>query len=104
MTWLLTLWSKTKLWALALAGVLAAIGSAWLYGRHRGKQAQQQADAARDAQVNAQIAQQVAQAQEARNEVDAQVQALPAAPSQQVATADPGTAAGKLRDDGWMRD
>jgi len=104
MTWLLTLWSKIKLWAAALLAVLVAIGGAWLYGRERGKSTQKAADAATQAKADVQAQQQVATAQENRNEVDAQVQELPPAPAQQVAQADPATAAGKLRDDGWVRD
>lgn len=95
--------AKLKTWALALFAVLAAIASALLYGRHKGKQAAEQAEAARDAQANAQTAQQVIQAHEVRNEVEAENAKLPDAPAQTVVTADPGTAAGQLRDDGWVR-
>lgn len=96
--------AKLKAWALGLLAILGAIGAAVLYGRSRGKKTQQQADEAKQAQANIQAAQQRADAQETRNEVEAKVQELPAAPPQIVATADPATAAGKLRDDGWVRD
>lgn len=104
MTWLLTLWTKLKLWLAIAAAVLVALGATWVAGRRRGAQTQQQADEAKQAQANLQAAQQRADAQETRNEVEAEVQELPAAPPQTVATADPATAAGKLRDDGWVRD
>lgn len=104
MMWLLTLWSKIKLWAAALLAVLVAIGGAWLYGRSKGKATQRAADDATQAQANTVAAQQQAGAQESRNEVEAEVSQLPPAPAQQVAQADPATAAGELRDDGWTRD
>lgn len=104
MTTLLAIWTRLRAWVIAAGAVLIAIASAWLYGRRQGKVAQQQADAYRDAQANARAAQQRADAQETRNEVEAEVSQLPPAPPQTVATADPSTAAGKLRDDGWVRD
>ena len=42
--------AKLKTWALALFAVLAAIATALLYGRHKGKQAAEQAEVARDAE------------------------------------------------------
>lgn len=104
MTFLVTLWAKVKLWAAAALAVLVAIGGAWLYGRSKGKAAQRAADDATQAQANTAAAQQQAGAQENRNEVEAEVSQLPSAPAQSVATADPATAAGKLRDNGWTRD
>ena len=95
--------AKLKTWALALFAVLAAIATAGLYGRHKGKQAAEQAEAVRDAVANAQAAQDIIQTQEKRNATDAEVQRLPDAPAQHVGDADPNTAAGKLRD-GWTRD
>lgn len=102
MTFLVALWAKIKLWAAALLAVLVAIGGAWLYGRSKGKAAQKAADDATQVQANTVAAQQQGNAQENRNEVEAQVSQLPPAPAQTVATADSATAAGKLRDDGWM--
>jgi type II secretory pathway pseudopilin PulG len=94
--------AKLKTWALALLAVLAAIAGALLYGRRKGRQAAEQAEAVRDAQANAQAAQQVIQAHEVRDEVEAENAKLPKAGPQAVATADPDTAAGRLRDDGWV--
>ena len=94
--------AKLKTWALALFAVLAAIATALLYGRHKGKQAAEQAEVARDAEVNAQAAQDIIKTQESRHETDAEVQRLPDAPAQAVRAADPGTAAGRLQD--WTRD
>ena len=84
--------ARLKAW-LAVIGalVLAGIGL-WWKGRNAGKQA------AKDAQ-----AQRIAHAHEVRNEVENETAQLPDAPPQRVADADPATAAGKLRDDGWMR-
>lgn len=95
--------SKLYGWLAAAGAVLLAIVTVGLYGRHKGKQAAEQAEAARDAQANAQAAQHVIQAHEVRNEVEAENAKLPDAPAQPVATADPDTSAGRLRDDGWVR-
>lgn len=95
--------ARLKTYALALFAALAAIAGVLLYGRHKGKQAAEQAEAARDAEANAKAAQQVIQAHEVRNEVEAENAKLPDAGPQTVATADPATAAGQLRDDGWVR-
>lgn len=95
--------AKLKTWALALFAVLAAIGSAWLWGRHQGKATQVQSDAVRDAQANAQAVQQQVQAQETRRATETEISKLPDAPAQKLADAAPGTAAGHLRDDGWLR-
>jgi len=100
MKWLI----KLKLFALALLGLLATIATAALYWRNQGKAAQKAVDAAREAEVNAQAAQETIHAHEVRNEVQAENAKLPGAPAQAVATADPATAAGKLRDGGWVRD
>lgn len=100
MIWL----ARIKTWAMALLAILAAIATAGLYGRRKGKQAAEQAEAARDAQANAQAAEQVIHAHEVRHEIEATVSKLPDAPTQTVSAADPATAAGRLRDDGWTRD
>lgn len=94
---------KIKTWAIALGAALLSIGLAVLYGLRKGKRWQKGVDDARDAQANAQAAEQVQQVQESRHETDAENAALPDAGPQQVAQADPSTAAGKLRDDGWVR-
>lgn len=104
MTFFALLWAKLSRWVIALGAVLAAIGSAWLYGRAKGKQAQQATDTARAAQDAIQAVQVAAQAQESRHDTDVAVSKFPDAPAQPVATADPATAAGQLRDDGWTRD
>jgi hypothetical protein len=103
MTWLVTLGARLKAWAIGIAVVLAAIASAWLLGRRKGEVVQKQAQAVSDAQANAQAAQQQVQAQETRNAVEAEISKLPNAQPQTVATADPATAAGQLRTDGWLR-
>lgn len=100
---MITLWLKLKGWLIGLAAFLALIASAWLLGRSKGKEAQKVADDAREAQANAQAAAQVQHAQESRHETDAEVAALPDKGLQRVEDADPASAAGKLRDDGWVR-
>lgn len=96
--------SRLKSWALALLAILAAIATAGLYGRRKGRQAAEKDEEARDAQAAAQAAQDTIHAHEVRNEVEAEVSKLPDAPTQTVGAADPATAAGRLRDDGWTRD
>lgn len=93
MIWL----ARLKTWALALLAIIVAIATAGLYGRRKGKQAAEQAEAA-------QAAQDTIHAHEVRDEVEAEVSKLPDAPTQTVSAADPATAAGRLRDDGWTRD
>lgn len=79
---------------------LALAAAAFLKGKH----AQADTDDAKDATEQAQAAQQVVQAATTRQEVEHETQQLPDAPTQTVATADPATAAGALRTDGWLRD
>lgn len=103
-----TWWAATKLHLLAwwgtAAAVLAGLAALYLYGRWGGAKAQATTDKAKDAQANAQAAQQVTQAATVRQGVENETAQLPTAPPQTVATADPATAAGKLRVDGWLRD
>lgn len=100
MTWLL----KLKLWAIGILAAIAAIASAWLLGRHKGVATQKAAQATHDAQAEMQAAQDTIKAHEVRHEVEAEVSKLPDAPAQRLGDAKPGTAAGRLRDDGWLRD
>ena len=102
--WLAKIWTKAGTW-LALAGaVVAAIFAAMLYGEHKGKQVGV-SDAAKQAVADARAAQvAVTDAANVRATVEADITKLPEAPAQKVADADPATAAGELRRDGWTRD
>lgn len=104
MIWLAAMWGKLRTAALVLAALAAAVLSAWLFGRRAGKQAQSQAHAASDAQAAVQAAQDTIKTQEVRRDVEAEVSKLPDAPAQRLSDAKPGTAAGLLRDGGWLRD
>jgi hypothetical protein len=103
------------MWA-AIKGFFGSI-KAWLYGivlalvaglgiyaevEHKGKVAAQQTTAAHDAEVHAKTAENVVHNIETKDEITAQVNALPApatsAPTK-VGDALAGTAAGKLRDE-----
>lgn len=95
------LWAKVWKWVCALGAVLAATAGVYLAGRAKGKAAEQ--SKTRAAESVAAAAQAKAEQLESRHETDAQVQRLPDAPAQTVGAADPGTAAGRLRDD-WTRD
>jgi hypothetical protein len=88
---------------MAIGAFILAILGAVLYGRSAGKKEQKQHDAAADQEANQKAAKQSQNAIEDRQHVDSEVSALPDAAPQQVATADPSTAAGKLRDDGWVQ-
>lgn len=97
----MNLWLKLKGYLIAAGVFLAALAGAVLYGRAKGKAAEQVKT--REAKEAATAAQAKAEQLESRHETDAQVQRLPDAPAQTVGAADPGTAAGRLRDD-WTRD
>jgi hypothetical protein len=89
----IALWERFKTWLAVAAGIVIAGVAIWLRGRREGKQA------AKNEQ-----AQQTIHAHEVRDEIEIENAKLPDAPPQRVADADPATAAGKLRDDGWLRD
>ena len=102
--WFASMWAKAGAW-LALAGaVIAAIFAALLYGEHKGRQTGV-ADAAKQAVADAKAAQDaVTHGASVRANVESDTAKLPEAPAQKVADADPTTAAGQLRQDGWTRD
>ncbi len=98
----MTLWLKLKGYLIAAGVFLAALAAAVLYGRAKGEAAEQvKTRAAQDAATAAQA---VVHAHEVRNEIENETAKLPDAPPQRVGDAAAGTAAGKLRDDGWVRD
>ena len=88
---------------MAIGAFVLAILGALVYGRETGKHKQKQVDDAANQASNQEAAKQSQNAVEDRNHVDSEVEKLPDALVQQVATADPATAAGKLRDDGWVQ-
>lgn len=96
------IWLKLKSYLIAAGALLAALAGAVLYGRAKGKAAEQ--GKTREAQQAATAAQAAVHAHEVRDEVENETAKLPDAPPQSVAIADPATAAGRLRDDGWTRD
>lgn len=100
-TWFLT--TKLGRWLAGIAAVLAAILGVWLAGHRSGKQAQKHKDDEASSEANHKAAEAVQKVSEDRAHVDSEVEKLPDAGIQEVATADPATAAGRLRDDGWVR-
>lgn len=96
------LWAKVWKYVAGLGVLLAAIAAIFLKGKSTGE-AKQQAKVDQ-AQQKADIAIQQKDITESRHDTDTTVQNLPEAPAQMVATSQPGTAAGELRDDGWTRD
>lgn len=102
MAWLTLLWGKVWQWVCGIGAFLALLGAAWLLGRSKGKAAEKVNTMA--AESIAAAAQATVKQMESRHETDIEVQKLPDAPAQAVGTATAGTAAGKLRDDGWTRD
>lgn len=86
----------------ALAGLFVAFGAVALTMFEKGKRKQAAVDSAKEAQSSADVAEQTVKAARARAEVENEVAKQPSAPPQQVADAAPDTAAGKLRDDGWV--
>lgn len=101
--WALFVGTKVGRWivgmALAIAGVSALLGMMFLKGKH----AQAKTDDFKDAQSLAEAAQQAVAAANVRKDVENETAKLPDAPPQTVETADPDTAAGQLRTDGWVR-
>jgi len=97
----MTLWANLKGYLIAAGALLAALAAAVLYGRAKGKAAEQVKT--RAAQEAATAATEQVKANEVRHEVEVETARLPDAPPQKVAGADPASAAGKLRDDGWVR-
>jgi hypothetical protein len=102
MTVLALLWAKVWKYIVALGVLLAAVAAVFLKGRSAGKKADEAK--VENAVVQTEVAQANTAQVESRHETDVIVQNLPEAPAQTVATADPSTAAGKLRDDGFTRD
>lgn len=95
-------WAKIWKYVVGLAVVGAGLLAIFLKGRESGKASNQaKVD---EATQDVKIATQTAQAVETRHDIDQTVSQLPEAPAQTVANAEPTTAAGKLRDDGWVRD
>lgn len=94
--------AKLKLWGAGFLAVLAGIGVAIFYGYTKGKaHAVGKVRKARQAAADAKA---TTNAYEVREHVDEQVSKTPDAPAQKLADAAPDTAAGHLRDDGWLRD
>ena len=101
------LWRAVRAWALALLALVTAGAWAYLLGRRRGARgarAQERAkQAAKDATNAAAAAQTQAHDAQRRHDIGDRVAALHDADAQKVATADPDSAAGRLREDGWSR-
>lgn len=101
LTWFLT--TKLGRWLAGIFAVLAAILGVWIAGKHKGKTEQKEADDKGQEKANDESKEQVLKASEDRTHVDSEVEKLPDAGIQEVATAPAYSAAGKLRDDGWVR-
>lgn len=107
LAWIINAWNAAKTWLIAILAAIVAAVAAYLLGRKQGSSAataeagaQQQAQ---QAENNVAAAQAAAEHAEVRHDVETQTAALPDAPAQRVADADPSTAAGQLRDNGWTR-
>ena len=99
---MIAVWLKVRGWLYGIAALAGLLLGAWLAGRSKGKQAEQVKT--RAAQEAAATAQATVHVHEVRRDVEIETAKLPDAPAQRVAHADPATAAGRLRDDGWTRD
>lgn len=100
--WFVT--TKFGRWVIGIAAVIAAFVVTWWLAHIQGANAQAIKDAKAQDESLAEAAKQVVNAAQARADVEADASKLPDAPAQKVAGADPVTAAGKLRADGWTRD
>jgi gas vesicle protein len=101
--WAWFLGTRIGRWIVGIGAVIAAIAAAVLVAFVKGKHSQADTDKAKEAGAEQRAAQAVTDAANTRQEVDNATAKLPDAPAQTVATADPASAAGELRDDGWMR-
>jgi len=102
MSWVLSLIGKWKAWIVLFFSFLASLVVAVLYGYRKGKvveEATQQKEKIDEAQ---QVVEQTKQATQERVNVDTSIEKLPNEGEQKVETANPDSAAGKLRSD-WMR-
>jgi hypothetical protein len=93
-TWLASIGAKIGGYFWAIVAVLGAIAGAVLYGREKGEVAEETKTQNQVAKADVKVAD--AKQTESRDETNVQVEKLPDAPAQQVGTADPNTAAGKL--------
>ena len=103
MSWALTLWAKVRGWVIGLAALVLAVAGAWLLGRREGKVVADASAGKQEAENTTAAAQARSDHAEVRHDVENDTAKLPDAPAQRVADADPATAAGHLRDDGWLR-
>ncbi|HEY6019888.1 MAG TPA: hypothetical protein VIY48_08270 [Candidatus Paceibacterota bacterium] len=101
--WLMGLWAKVWKYVCALGALLLAIGGIWLSGRKSGVAAQKSKNDAREAKANIEAVKQVQAVEDSRRETDAEVAKSPDPGPQKVADAPSDSAAGKLRDDGWVQ-
>lgn len=95
------IWLKIKLIAAEVGAVLVAIATFSVIAYVKGRKAANAKAASQEAEANQKADQEIAQEIQQREDIDHATDQLPEAPDQTVATADPATAAGKLRDDGW---
>lgn len=93
--------SKLAAWIFAVLAVLAGLGGTLAAAFSRGKSAGK-GQAASESQAGQ--ARHEATVREVAQGVSDDVDKLPDAPAQQVDAADAGTAAGQLREHGWLRD
>lgn len=96
--------TKFGRWVIGIAALVAAFIAAWWMAHMQGASAQAVKDAKAQQDAQADTAGQVKAAAQTRADVEADAAKLPDAPAQKVADADPATAAGQLRQDGWTRD
>ena len=101
--WASFLASKVGRWLAMVGGFLLALAIFALYVWRKATKHQADTDEAKDAAEQVQAAHQIQHAAQTRAEVESETAKLPDAPAQTVATADPATAAGELRTDGWVR-
>lgn len=95
------LWAKVWKWIVAACALLLAVLAIFYKGKSSGEAKQQ--TKVDEANQRADIAEQSQKAVETRHDVETEVAKLPEAPAQKVADARVDSAAGQLRDDGWMR-
>lgn len=95
------MFARIKTWLAAIGAAIVVTVILVIAAFRKGAKQQADVDKAAGAQSLADAAEQSVKASRDRAEVENENAKLPEAPVQKVADAAPGTAAGKLRDDGW---
>ncbi len=103
MPWLLSIMNKCKGYVIAFLGLIATIGVAMLYAFRKGGAAASAKYEKQNVEETKQVLKETQQSIGVRNEIDTSVEKLPDVGKESIENAPADSAAGQLRDGGWMR-